>query len=94
MRNVDLRIGHLDAQGRGACAKLAGVRKLLRRMDQRLGRDAANVQTGAAQAGPFGQYRRNAQLPGADGGHVAAGAATPMTSSLVEISFIFLSSPG
>ena len=47
--------------------------ELLGRMDQRLGRYAANVQAGATQLHSFSQHRGYAQLAGAYRGHIAAG---------------------
>ncbi len=65
---------HFDAQGR-ALAVVAGLVELLGDMDQRLGRDAADVQAGAAQGLAFHQNGGDAQLAGADGRHVTARAA-------------------
>ena len=45
------------------------------RVDQRLGRDAADVEASAAQRLAFDQNRRDAELPGADRCHITAGAA-------------------
>src|SRR5690606_9512049 len=49
--------------------------KLVRHVNERLRRNAAADQTGAAQLARFHQHGIKAQLPGADGGHIAARAA-------------------
>ncbi|MCY1441296.1 hypothetical protein D9M71_576050 [compost metagenome] len=72
--DVDARRLHADAQCRVA-GELAGLEIFLGGVDQRLGGDAADVQAGAAQGGTLHQHGADAELAGADGGDVAAGAA-------------------
>ena len=54
---------------------MAGLEVFLGGVDQRLRRDAADVQAGAAEGGALHQYGGNAQLPGTDRRDVAAGTA-------------------
>ena len=70
--------GHVDALERGPDAEpgaLAGVVGDLGRVQQRLGRDAAVVQAGAADLVLLDQRDRHAELGGAEGAGVAAAAA-------------------
>ena len=75
-----LHLGHVDADGRLADgdAPVLGVLDDLQRvgvLEQRLGRDAAPQQAGAAERLLFLDDRDlQAELRGADGGDVAAGA--------------------
>src|SRR5690606_26856570 len=68
---IDLRLAEGDAEG-------AGVRGLVDdvgRVQQRLGRDAADVEAHAAQVRvTLDQHRIEAKVGGAEGGGVAAGA--------------------
>lgn len=65
---------HFDAQ-LGALAVVYGLLELFGHVDQGLGRDAADIQAGAAQRLAFHEDGRDAQLAGADRRHVAARAA-------------------
>ena len=70
--------GHVDALERGLHAELralAGVVGELGGVQQRLGRDAAVVQAGAAHLVRLDQGDGHAQLGGAQGGGVAAAAS-------------------
>ena len=69
--------GHVDADQVGLDAELlalAGLVGDLGRVQQRLGRDAAAVQAGAAQLGLVDQRHREVQLGRAQGGGVSAAA--------------------
>ena len=74
LRDVDLRRRDLDPEG-GAVGEVPRMLEFAGGVDQRLGRDAADVQAGAAQPVALHQHRRDAELAGADGGDVAAGTA-------------------
>ena len=64
-----------NAQGAFAHMLLQGV-ELAGGVNQCLGRDAAADQAGAAELVCVHQHGLQAQLPGADGGNIAAGPAT------------------
>ena len=66
---IDIGISARDRE------KIAEYLEGVRGVDERLGGDAADVQAGATRLRAFGQHGGNAQLPGADGRHIAAGAA-------------------
>jgi hypothetical protein len=70
---IDGRRFDLDADLRVA-GPVGGLLESRGRVDDGLRRDAAHVEAGAAQALAFDEHRGNAQLAGADGGDVAAGA--------------------
>ena len=74
LRDVEAGRLHPDAQRRTARLVLCPL-ELMRGVNQRLRRNAADGQASAAEALALYQYGRNAQLPGADGGHITAGAA-------------------
>jgi hypothetical protein len=47
--------------------------ELFRRMDQRLGRNAADIEAGAARLAGFDDHRIDAKLAGANGADITAG---------------------
>ena len=68
---VEARL-HLDAHGGEA---VAGLGVSLAGMQQRLGRDAADIEAGAAMGGALLHHRDlHAELRGADGADIAAGS--------------------
>ncbi len=81
---VELRL-HLDAElGEGAVGR--GV-IIFRRVEHRLGRDAADVEAGPAERlAPFGAGGLEAELRGADRGDIAAGTGADHQDVVVEIS--------
>ena len=74
LRDVDAGLLHADAQRRAVGLVACSVERV-RGVDQRLGRNAADVQAGAAQALALDQHGGNAELASADGSHIAAGTA-------------------
>ncbi|MNG13598.1 hypothetical protein D3C84_972860 [compost metagenome] len=72
--DVEGRRRNADAQGRKLMVLLR-LMKLLSDVNQCLGRNAADVQAGAAQGLAFHQDGRDAQLAGTDRRHITAGAA-------------------
>ncbi|MNI17258.1 hypothetical protein D3C73_706230 [compost metagenome] len=72
--DVEGRRRNADAQGRKLMVLLR-LMKLLSDVNQCLGRNAADVQAGAAQGLAFHQDGRNAQLASTDRRHITARAA-------------------
>src|SRR5690606_24281 len=71
---VEGRSGDGDAErGRGA-RPMDGLLEFLGRVDQRLRRDAADIEAGAAEPAALDDHRIDAELAGADRTDIAAGA--------------------
>jgi hypothetical protein len=74
---VGVHAGHVDALERRSHAELCGLARRvghLRRVQQRLGRDAADVQAGAAEVALLDQPDGESELGGPEGTCVATGA--------------------
>jgi hypothetical protein len=71
---VELRLGRGQAEGRLAGGGVGRLLELLGDMDHRLGRDAADIQAGAAELGALDDDGVDAELAGADGADIAAGS--------------------
>ncbi len=72
-RQVERRRADLDAEWVLAAGHMRDLVELFRRMDERLGRDAADIEAGATRLAGFDDDGVDAELSGADGADIAAG---------------------